>query len=614
MKVPKFLISSLLVLTALCGYRAQSADSFTAGNDGHFLLNGKPFVIKAAELHYPRIPRPYWDQRIKMCKAMGMNTICMYVFWNVHESEPGVFDFSGQNDIAEFIRLCRDNDMYVILRPGPYVCAEWDMGGLPWWLLQKEDIRLREQDPYFMERVDIFQKAVAGQIKDYLITNSGPILMIQVENEYGSYGVDKPYISAIRDMLRSNFGDDMTMFQCDWSSNFLDNGLDDLVWTMNFGSWSDVDEEFAKLKEVRPDAPMMCSEYWSGWYDHWGAPHETRPAEPMVAGIDKMLSQDISFSLYMAHGGTNRGHWAGANSPGYAPDVTSYDYDAPINEQGAPTYKFYELQSVMAKYHEGKVPAMPDTVPVGEIAQFAVTEVAPLFDNLPEPMPYNELKPMEMYGQGFGSILYRTHIPALADTILLTVDEPHDYAQIFIDGKKIGTLDRCLEQKTISLPPTDNESDLDILVEATGRINFGRSLADRKGITQSVTLGDKMLDDWTIYLLPDSLDFYGSQHFTPVAALNDIYTERLPAGAYKGTFEVTDPADTYLDMSGWGKGLVYVNGHALGRFWEIGPQQTIYLPGCWLNQGENTVMIYDILGPHSPNLQGLTTPISNRLK
>ena len=301
---------------------APKAGDFTVGK-GTFLLNGNPFVVKAAEVHYPRIPQAYWDHRIKMCKALGMNTVCIYVFWNIHEQKEGQFDFTGNNDVAAFCRLAQKNGMYVIVRPGPYVCAEWEMGGLPWWLLKKKDIRLREQDPYFMQRVEIFEKEVGKQLAPLTIQNGGPIIMVQVENEYGSYGKDKPYVSAIRDIVRKSGFDKVSLFQCDWSSNFLNNGLDDLTWTMNFGTGANIDQQFKRLGEVRPNAPKMCSEFWSGWFDKWGARHETRPAKDMVEGMDEMLSKGISFSLYMTHGGTSFGHWAGANSPGFQPDVTS---------------------------------------------------------------------------------------------------------------------------------------------------------------------------------------------------------------------------------------------------------------------------------------------------
>ena len=234
------------------------------------MLHGEPFLIKAAEVHYPRIPRPYWEHRIKMCKALGMNTLCFYVFWNIHEQREGVFDFEGQNDVAEFCRIAQRNGMYIIVRPGPYVCAEWEMGGLPWWLLKKKDIRLRECDPYFMERVRIFEREVGRQLAGLTIERGGPIIMVQVENEYGSYGVDKQYISEIRDILCESGFDKVTLFQCDWASNFTLNGLDDLVWTMNFGTGANIDEQFRRLKELRPNAPLMCSEFWSGWFDKWG--------------------------------------------------------------------------------------------------------------------------------------------------------------------------------------------------------------------------------------------------------------------------------------------------------------------------------------------------------
>lgn len=594
---------------------------FEAG-DGTFLLNGEPFVVKAAELHYPRIPREYWEQRIQLCKALGMNTICLYTFWNAHEPKEGEFDFTGQNDLREFVKLCEKNGMKVILRPGPYVCAEWEMGGLPWWLLKNKDVRLRENDPYFMERVDKFQKAVAEQVGDLTIADGGPIIMVQVENEYGSYGTDKPYVSAIRDMLRKNFGDKVTLFQCDWSSNFLNNGLDDLIWTMNFGTGANIDQQFAKLKEVRPDSPLMCSEFWSGWFDKWGANHETRPAEDMIAGIDEMLSKGISFSLYMTHGGTNWGHWAGANSPGFAPDVTSYDYDAPISESGQITPKYNLLRETLAKYNDGKkLPPVPATIKPVAVKEFQLTEVAPLFANLPEPKEDMELRTMEEYDQGFGSIMYQTTIPKLDEPALLTVDEAHDFAQVFVNDKYIGKLDRRNGEKELIIPSCPKDSKLSILVEAMGRINFGRAIKDFKGIVGKVTLTEQKdgfkyvcdLKDWKVYQLPDELDFYESMQFQPMASVSADDQGRLPRGVYRGTFNVSKPSDTFLDFSSWGKGLVYVNGHPLGRIWEIGPQQTLYTPGPWLKKGENEIVVFDIVGPHEASVEGLREPLLDQL-
>lgn len=599
----------------------EDSGRFEAG-DGTFLLNGEPFVVKAAELHYPRIPREYWEHRIQMCKALGMNTICLYVFWNAHEETPDNFDFGGNKDLAEFIRLCAKNDMKVILRPGPYVCAEWEMGGLPWWLLKKKDIRLRERDAYFIERVDKFQKAVAGQVKGLTVADGGPIIMVQVENEYGSYGIDKPYVAEIRDMLRKNFGDDVTLFQCDWSSNFTNNGLDDLIWTMNFGTGANIDQQFAELKRLRPDSPLMCSEFWSGWFDKWGGNHETRPAADMVAGIDEMLSKGISFSLYMTHGGTNWGHWAGANSPGFAPDVTSYDYDAPISESGVATPKYYTLRETLARYADGKLPDVPKGIPTTTVKPFGLTEVAPLFANLPEPKSDRKIRTMEEYDQGFGSILYRTQLPPFSVAGLLTVNEPHDFAQVFVDGKYIGKIDRRLGEKSLKLPACPHGGRLDILVEAMGRINFGRAIKDFKGITDNVTLtvdfdGFSFVSDlhnWQVYNLPDEMTFYSSMEFSPVDGAARDAAGRLPVGVYRGTFNVRKPGDTFLNMESWGKGLVYVNGHALGRFWEIGPQQTLYLPGCWLKKGQNEIVVFDVVGPRDVTAECFDKPVLDKLQ
>ena len=386
-------LSVLLLLALACCLAtplsaANKPGSFRVG-DKTFLLNDKPFVVKAAEVHYPRIPREYWEQRIQMCKALGMNTLCIYVFWNFHEPQMDNFLFTGQNDVAAFCRLAQKNGMYVIVRPGPYACAEWEMGGLPWWLLKKKDIRLREQDPFFMERAEKFETKLAEQLRDLTIQKGGPIIMVQVENEYGSYGEDKPYMSAMRDIIRKAWqAPDLTLFQCDWSSNFTKNGLDDLTWTMNFGTGANIDNEFKKLGQLRPNSPKMCSEFWSGWFDKWGGRHETRGAEAMVDGIAQMLERGISFSLYMTHGGTSWGHWAGANSPGFAPDVTSYDYDAPINEAGQVTDKFWKLRKAMEKYSgdwdpvaqkwvgSKKLPAVPKEYPTIAIPKFELKEFA----------------------------------------------------------------------------------------------------------------------------------------------------------------------------------------------------------------------------------------------
>lgn len=606
-----FIATVALLVTAMLPpvSAARKGGTFTVG-DKTFLLNGKPFVVKAAELHYPRIPRPYWEHRIKMCKALGMNTVCLYVFWNIHEQQEGRFDFTGNNDVAEFCRLAQRNGLYVIVRPGPYVCAEWEMGGLPWWLLKKKDIRLREPDPYFMERVKLFERKVGEQLASLTIQNGGPIIMVQVENEYGSYGENKAYVSAIRDIVRQSGFDKVTLFQCDWASNFEKNGLDDLVWTMNFGTGADIDQQFRRLGELRPNAPQMCSEFWSGWFDKWGARHETRPAKAMVEGIDEMLSKGISFSLYMTHGGTSFGHWAGANSPGFAPDVTSYDYDAPINEYGQATPKYWELRHTMEKYNDGgKLPAPPKApMPVITIPKFVLTEYAPLGNGMGSSVQSRDICSFEDMDMGWGIADYSTALPKIPVESMLTLNEPHDFAQVFVDGKYIGKIDRVKNEKTLMLPPVEKGAELCIRIEAMGRINFGRAIKDYKGITKEVTISAEMdgheaswnLKNWTIVPIPDNYE-------TAVKALS-VGTETskrtrqhakllTKAGYYRGHFTLRKPGDTFLNMEAFAKGQVYVNGHAIGRFWNIGPQQTLYLPGCWLKQGRNEVIVLDVVGP-----------------
>lgn len=600
MKKIQLLITALLLIFPMLVH----AGDFTVGNQT-FLLNGQPFVVKAAEVHYPRIPRPYWEHRIKMCKALGMNTLCIYVFWNIHEQCEGQFDFTDNNDVAEFCRLAQKNGMYVIVRPGPYVCAEWEMGGLPWWLLKKKDIRLRERDPYFLERVKIFEQKVGEQLAPLTIQNGGPIIMVQVENEYGSYGEDKPYISEIRDCLRGIYGDKLTLFQCDWSSNFEKNGLDDLVWTMNFGTGANIDHEFARLKQLRPNAPLMCSEFWSGWFDKWGANHETRPAKDMVDGMDEMLSKNISFSLYMTHGGTSFGHWAGANSPGFAPDVTSYDYDAPINEYGGTTEKFFQLRKMMQKYSKTPLPAIPARpANMINIPAFEMREHADILLGADSLVMNSPLRTMEELNQGWGSMVYITSLPEIDTPSVLTLNDGHDFAQIFIDSTYIGKIDRVRNEKSLLLPAVKKGQELKILIEAMGRINFGRAIKDYKGITESVTLStDKdgheliwNLKRWDIFTIPDS---YAAAKKALDTAKRDSLTKMVfkGSGYYRGYFNLRRVGDTFLNMENWGKGQVYVNGHAVGRFWSIGPQQTLYVPGCWLKKGKNEVVVLDVVGP-----------------
>ena len=469
--------------------------------------------------------------------------------------------------------------------------------------------------------------------------------MIQVENEYGSYGEDKPYVSEIRDCLRSIYGNEMALFQCDWSSNFEKNGLDDLTWTMNFGTGANIDEQFRRLGELRPNAPKMCSEFWSGWFDKWGARHETRPAKDMVDGMDEMLSKGISFSLYMTHGGTSFGHWAGANSPGFAPDVTSYDYDAPINEWGLATPKFWELREMMAKYNNGKkLPAGPKapmpiiTVPKFELTEFATLSTAVSKNGMGEK---GSLKTFEEMDMGWGTMIYFTQLPEITSSSVLT-GEFHDLAQVFIDRKYIGKIDRVKNEKSLTLPPVKKGAELIIFVEGMGRINFGRAIKDFKGIIGNVTLSTETDDaeivltpkNWLNIAIPDdyetarnSLDMVKSfnaktdiKGSIPGIAVTRNYEESaklaefMKPGYHRGYFNLSKVGDTFLNFETWGKGQVWVNGHAMGRFWSIGPQQTLYIPGCWLKKGKNEVIVFDVMGPKEAVCWGQAEPELNKLQ
>lgn len=612
LKTATLLITMLVISLSGCNTKPGGEKTFAVG-DKTFLLNGTPIVIKAAEIHYARIPAEYWEHRIQLCKALGMNTICIYAFWNIHEQKPGEFDFSGQNDIAAFCRLAQKHDMYIMLRPGPYVCSEWEMGGLPWWLLKEKDIQLRSNDPYFLERTKLFMNEIGKELTDLQISHGGNIIMVQVENEYGAYATDKKYIANIRDIVRGAGFTDVPLFQCDWSSNFMNNALEDLVWTINFGTGANIDEQFKKLKEARPNTPLMCSEFWSGWFDHWGRKHETRDAEIMVSGLRDMLDRNISFSLYMTHGGTTFGHWGGANSPAYSAMCSSYDYDAPISEAGWTTPKYYKVRELLANYmDEGeKLSDIPEALPVIEIPEFQLNEVAPLFDNLPEAKLSHDIKPMEQFDQGWGTILYRTTLPAVTAGTTLLITEMHDWAQVFANGKLLARLDRRRGENSVKLPALAAGTQLDILIEAMGRVNFDKAIHDRKGITEKVELISESsaseLKDWQVYNLPVDYLFVKDKKYVPGKKMEG------PA-YYRTTFNLDQPGDVFLDMQTWGKGMVWVNGKAMGRFWEIGPQQTLFMPGCWLKKGENEIIVLDLKGPEKAVVTGLKTPILDMLR
>ncbi|HYK38047.1 glycoside hydrolase family 35 protein [Alloacidobacterium sp.] len=577
------------------------AHTFKAEN-GHFTLDGKPFQVISGEMHYARIPRAYWRDRMRMAKAMGLNTITTYVFWNVHEPKPGVYDFSGNNDVVEFIREAQQEGLYVILRPGPYACAEWEFGGFPSWLLKDHSTVVRSSDPKFIEPARRWILRLGKELAPLQIGNGGPIILVQVENEYGSFDKDHAYMEQIRHMLVDAGFTKSQLYTADGPEEVPNGSLPELPAAINFGP-GESQKGFAYLKKLRPDGPFMNSEYWDGWFDHWGAPHAKTDAQQQAADIDWTLRQGYSISLYMFHGGTSFGWMNGANSNGknYEPDVTSYDYDSPLDESGRPTAKYFLFRDTIAKATGITPPPVPQVAPAITIPFFTLTQSASLWDNLPKPTHSEQPLSMEDLDQAYGYIFYRTTLKGLVSGDLV-LDQLHDYARIYIDGKLVGTLDRRLNQNSLPLNITAKNARLDILIENTGRVNFTKVMrGERKGITKEVTLAGKPVTGWDIYPLP------------MIAPDKLTHSNKACIGPcfYRATFNVDKPADTFLDTSAFTKGEVWLNGHALGRVWNIGPQKTLYVPGTWLKSGANEVVVFDLEGAPGRSLQGLDHPILN---
>jgi len=572
-----------------------------------FVLDGKPFQIISGEMHYARIPREYWRDRLKKARAMGLNTVSTYVFWNAHEPSPGHYDFAGDLDVAAFIRMAQGEGLYVILRPGPYVCAEWDLGGLPAWLLSDPNIVLRSTDEKFLNPAERWLKRLGQELAGLQLARGGPILAVQVENEYGSFGSDQTYMKRIHDALLSAGFTDVLLFTADGGDDLKPGTLAGVHAAINFGA-GEAKTEIPKLLRFRPGTPVFNSEYWDGWFDHWGEHHHVTNAQQQADEIDWMLSQGYSINLYMFHGGTSFGFMSGANwdRNTYEPDVTSYDYDSPVSESGALTKKYEAFREVIAKHRPGAmIPDPPAPLPVIEVAEFALDKSASLwnldFSNAPTAQrPRN----MESFGQSYGYILYRTTLKAPA-TGELALPALRSYARIYLNQKLVGVVDRRKKQDHIKLQARAND-ELEILVEGTGRINFTTELRnERQGINGPVTLAGRELTGWQVTTLP--MDDFSTLHFVSADPKN------APGPAfYQGHFDLQSLGDTFLDTRGWGKGAVWVNGHALGRFWNVGPQQTLYVPAPWLRKGTNEVIVFS-LGGHKLRMQGLREPVLDEL-
>jgi len=592
-------IVASVIITTTVAFSADAAHSFTLDQQ-EFLLDGKPFQIISGEIHPARVPKEYWKHRIQMAKAMGCNTIAAYIFWNYHEHEPGVWDFeTGNHDLRQFFRLVQEEGMWVLLRPGPYVCAEWEFGGLPPYLLRVPDIKVRCLDPRYMVAAGEYLKQMAALIKPLLCRNGGPILMIQIENEYGSFGNDKNYLEQLRKIWQDN-GIDGPFFTGDGPTPYMLEAGNIEGAAIGLDSGSD-EGAFAQAARSNPNVPAFSSETYPGWLTHWGEQWARPGPEGLLRETRFLLENKKSFNFYVIHGGTNFGFTAGANSggKGYEPDVTSYDYDAPINEQGRPTEKYFALRRLISQ-HVGELPRVPEPIPAMEIPEIALKAYTSVWNNLPQPVPSVQPKPFEAYGQDYGFIVYETKLIGHKSG-KLTITELHDYATVFLNGTYVGKLDRREAESTIDLPKSRVRNPvLEILVEAMGRINFAQSMIDRKGITDRVTLNGMTLMNWQVYNLPFDEKYIQALKEAPIdAARRGVF--------FKGVLDLDATADTYLDMSNYRKGIVWVNGRNLGRFWEIGPQKRLYCPAPWLTKGRNEIVVFDLLQNEPKPICGKTT-------
>ena len=558
--------------------------------DKDFLLNHQPFQIISGEMHPARIPKEYWLHRIQMAKAMGCNTISMYIFWNYHETSEGVFDFTSENrNIKEFIKLAKNEEMWVIIRPGPYVCAEWELGGIPPYLLRTTDIKLRCMDSRYMAAVERYLSRLAKELKPSLITNGGNILMFQVENEYGSYGNDRNYVLKIKDIWEKN-GINVPFFTGDGPTTFmLEVGtIQGCAVGLDSGSGF---ADFELAQKMNPNVPVFSSETYPGWLTHWGEKWVKPDTSNLLKEIKFLMDNKKSFNFYVIHGGTNFGYTAGANSggKGYEPDVTSYDYDAPINEKGEATPKYFALRRLIASYlpKGKKLSPVPAPKPAIEINPIQMKYFTSVWNNLPHGISSVQPKTFEAMNQDYGFALYRTKLIGHKSG-LLTVSEIHDYATVFLNGEYIGKLDRHEGIDTITIPQNDvKDPVLEILVEGMGRINFGQYLIDRKGITDRVTLNGMTLMNWEVFNLPMAENYITSLK-------NDSSGNQKQGKFFKGNFNLSETGDTYFDFTKYRKGIIWINGHNLGRYWNIGPQNRLFCPASWLNKGKNEIILFDL--------------------
>lgn len=592
------IVATALAIVA-CGKQKHSFEI----KDGNFLYDGTKVQLICGEMHYPRIPAEYWRDRLHKAKAMGLNTVSAYVFWAVHEPQPGEFNFEGQADIARFVEIAAEEGLFVLLRPGPYVCAEFDFGGYPYWLQKDKSMVWRSDNPQFLAACERYLNALGKELAPHTVTNGGNIIMVQVENEYGSYSNDKVYMGKIAEMIK-NAGFNVPLMTCDGSGQMPSGYLPGILPTVNGAVGGDI---MRSIDRFYPGGPYFVAEFYPAWFDVWGMPHSAVNYERPAEQLEWMLANDVSISIYMFHGGTNFGYTNGANTNhgSFEPQPTSYDYDAPLGEYGNITPKYLALREVIERHlPEGTIlPPVPQDNPTTSFDEITLSEWAPLSEAFTERVESERPLTMEDMNQDYGYIHYQTTI---AEPIKgkLVMDELRDYAVVVLNGEVVGSLDRRYAQNTIDINVAEPNATLEILVENGGRVNYSKDIINNlKGITKCVTLNGKELTGWLVTSLP--------LHRADVTEFNFAetnYNGNLP-GFYRGTFTVDKVGDTFIDMSGWGKGAVWVNGHSLGKFWCIGPQQTLYLPAPWMKKGKNEIVIFEMESTGVRTVQGLDKPI-----
>ncbi|MFC9247535.1 beta-galactosidase family protein [Streptomyces sp. NPDC057136] len=552
-----------------------------------FLLDGQPFRILSGGLHYFRVHPEQWADRLRKARLMGLNTVETYVPWNLHQPRPDQFRMDGSLDLSRFLQLAAAEGLYVLLRPGPYICAEWEGGGLPSWLLAEPDIRLRSRDPRFLAAVDDYFARLLAPLRPYLASRGGPVLAVQVENEYGAYGDDTAYLEHLADTLRG-CGVDVPLFTCDQPADLERGSLPGVLATANFGSRST--QHLAELRAQRPEGPLMTSEFWIGWFDRWGGYHIVRDPDQAASELDDLLASGASVNFYMFHGGTNFGFTNGANDKHtYRPTVTSYDYDAPLDEAGDPTEKYTAFREIIAKYAPVPGDAVPERAPKLSVPGVVLTERAALLTNAAALAPAVESRrplTMEEMEQDFGFVLYETVLP-MKGPALLELEQVRDRAQVFVDGQPVGVLERENHEFALAFTVPRAGSVLSILVENQGRVNYGQGIHDRKGLLGTVLLDGVELAGWTNRSLP-----MATLDGIPFAAATATTT--TGPTFHRGTFELTETADSFLHLDDWTKGNAWINGFPLGRYWSRGPQRSLYVPAPVLRAGVNEIVVLEL--------------------